>query len=597
MNDRREHSGTPKEAPARPSPFVSLVLFVVSMGIMGALRLYVFPHRFIALAWGLPLLLCLWHRDRRLLWALTLGFGVMSTYKALVLRPDARLSIDESEWLMQLASIGVLAAAIHSIVALTERLHEKNEELRRANGLLAAREEEVGRQNEELRSQAEELQQQNEEIQQQSEELEHQAEELRSQAEELRSLNSTLGRRQKMLQTLLESFRGPVADRQVLERICRSLLELIGRDASAAAIVERSGDQVALQAHAGPAVPASDTWAYENSFAALVMSKGRTAYVDDLAARPDLHVLRPREGAFRSVLATPLELSGSPVGTVQIFADIPRQWSSEEFTLIEWVAAQCSLVLETRRLQKELASSNSRLEQQVRERTSELRNLVDELEHFSYSITHDMRAPLRAMQGFAQLIQEQCASSLEPDCRDYLGRIRSAAARMDRLITDALCYSRLGREEMALEVVDTLALLRGIRESYPDFQMPRASVQFPGTMPAVVANPAGLTQCFSNLLANAVKFMEPGRLPRVVVSAELRGDEVRLWFEDNGIGIAPEMLPRMFGMFQRASKEYEGTGIGLALVRKVIERMGGRVGVESEPGKGSRFWLDLRSAP
>ena len=137
MNDRREHSGTPKEAPARPSPFVSLVLFVVSMGIMGALRLYVFPHRFIALAWGLPLLLCLWHRDRRLLWALTLGFGVMSTYKALVLRPDARLSIDESEWLMQLASIGVLAAAIHSIVALTERLHEKNEELRRANGLLA----------------------------------------------------------------------------------------------------------------------------------------------------------------------------------------------------------------------------------------------------------------------------------------------------------------------------------------------------------------------------------------------------------------------------------------------------------------------------
>jgi signal transduction histidine kinase len=574
----------------------SLILFAVSIGLMGILRLYVFPHRFIALAWGLPLLLCLWHRDRRLLWAMTLAFVVMSTYKALVLRPESRLSVDESEWLMQLTSIIVLALAIHSIGSLRDRLQIKNLALERTNQLLAAREEEVSRQNEELRSQAEELQQQNEEIHQQAQELEQRAEELRSQAEELRSVNSELGHRQKMLQTLLDSFKGPVADRQVLERICRSLLDLIGRDASAAAIVERAGDHVALQAHAGTVAPASDSWPYESSFAALVMSKGRTAYVDDLATRPDLRVLHPKGGEFRSVLATPFDLSGSPVGTVQVFADSPREWTSEEFTVIEWVASQCSLVLETRRLQKELASSNARLELQVRERTAELRALVDELEHFSYTITHDMRAPLRAMQGFAQLIQEQGADRLDGDCKDYLRRISSAAERMDRLITDALSYSKLGREEMHLEVVDTLSLLRGIRDSYPDFQMPRASVELPESIPKVVANPAGLTQCFSNLLANSVKFMEPGRLPCIVVRSEMRDGRVRLCFEDNGIGIAPEMLPRIFGMFQRASKEFEGTGIGLALVRKVIERMGGRVGVESELAKGSRFWLDLQPA-
>ena len=137
---------------------------------MGILRLYVFPHRFIALAWGLPLLLCLWHRDRRLLWAMTLAFVVMSTYKALVLRPESRLSVDESEWLMQLTSIIVLALAIHSIGSLRDRLQIKNLALERTNQLLAAREEEVSRQNEELRSQAEELQQQNEEIHQQAQE-------------------------------------------------------------------------------------------------------------------------------------------------------------------------------------------------------------------------------------------------------------------------------------------------------------------------------------------------------------------------------------------------------------------------------------------
>jgi signal transduction histidine kinase len=221
---------------------------------------------------------------------------------------------------------------------------------------------------------------------------------------------------------------------------------------------------------------------------------------------------------------------------------------------------------------------------------------VGELEHFSHSITHDMRAPLRAMQGYAEILAEESRESLDQTRRNYLGRIITSAARMDRLIIDALSYSRAVRQEMRLEVVDAGALLRGMVDSYPNLQPPHARIEIAPNIPPVRGNEAGLTQCFSNLLENAVKFVEDDVVPHVVVRPEIRDGRVRLWFEDNGIGIPTELQPRLFSMFQRASKKHEGTGIGLALVRKVTERMEGEVGVESEPGNGSRFWIELQRA-
>jgi signal transduction histidine kinase len=281
---------------------------------------------------------------------------------------------------------------------------------------------------------------------------------------------------------------------------------------------------------------------------------------------------------------------------VELYTEKPQQWTTEHFRIVEWVAAQCSLILEVRRLHSELERANENLEILVKERTGRLQELVDELEHFSYSITHDMRAPLRAMQGFAEMLALSESGVLDDgERKDYLQRIMTAAARMDRLITDALSYSKAVRREMALAPVNTRKLLKGMIESYPEFQVPLAVIELEDQIPDVLANEAGLTQCFSNLLNNAVKFVENGQQPRIKVRSEPGEGVVRLWFEDNGIGIPQEMTPRMFGMFQRGSRKYEGTGIGLALVRKVTERMGGRVGVESEPGKGSRFWLELKA--
>lgn len=244
----------------------------------------------------------------------------------------------------------------------------------------------------------------------------------------------------------------------------------------------------------------------------------------------------------------------------------------------------------------EQRDAEEKLERLVAERTVKLQETVGDLEHFSYTLTHDMRAPLRAMQAFGQLLEREYANRLDDLGQDYLRRIVESSRRMDHLITDALSYTKVVRQQLELKPVDTQALLKGMLKSYSEFQPPKAEVRIEEGIPWVLGNPAGLTQCFSNLLANAVKFVKPGAHPQVRVWAERRDGWVRVWVEDNGIGIRREDQDKLFTMFMRLTGDYEGTGIGLALVRKVAERMRGRVGVESEPGKGSRFWLELRES-
>jgi signal transduction histidine kinase len=220
---------------------------------------------------------------------------------------------------------------------------------------------------------------------------------------------------------------------------------------------------------------------------------------------------------------------------------------------------------------------------------------IGDLETFSYSIVHDLRAPLRAMRNFAQLLNEECGPVSET-ANDYVRRITTAAERMDRLILEVLNYGRVARADVSLAPVDVGALLRGMIETYPPFQPPHGGVELRGEFPPVLADEAALTQCLSNLLGNAVKFVAPGVTPRVRVWAESRDLRVRLLFQDNGIGIEQAAHEKIFEMFQRLSKRYEGTGVGLAIVKKAVEKMGGKVGLESEPGKGSTFWIELLAA-
>ena len=248
--------------------------------------------------------------------------------------------------------------------------------------------------------------------------------------------------------------------------------------------------------------------------------------------------------------------------------------------------------------QKELQQHALSLEKTVAERTAALRETVRELEAFSYSISHDLRGPLRAMNNFAQILRENYAAQLDDTGRDYLQRISASAGRLDKLVQEVLNYTRILRAEVPLTRIDLDKLVREILYSYPDWQPPQVDIQIEGTLPPVLGHEGFLTQCVSNLLSNAVKFVAPGVRPRVRIWAEPRNTRVRINFQDNGVGVAPEDETRIFRMFERIhpATDYEGTGIGLTIVRKAVERMGGRVDFESEPGQGSKFWLELRKS-
>jgi|GEM_PF-1567303 len=239
------------------------------------------------------------------------------------------------------------------------------------------------------------------------------------------------------------------------------------------------------------------------------------------------------------------------------------------------------------------------LEFVVAERTAELRETVSELERFSYSLSHDMRAPLRAMQGFSQIVEDEYGPQLDEQGRDYLKRISAAARRLDQLIRDVLSYTHVVREDVRLQPMQVAPLLRQLIAENPALQPPLAEVVVETPLLPIMGHEAYLTQCLSNLLTNGVKFVAPGRKPYVRVWTEAVGDQIRLLVRDNGIGIPREWQARIFGMFERMhpASHYDGTGIGLTIVRKAAERMGGLVGVDSEPGEGSTFWIQLNRPP
>jgi len=239
------------------------------------------------------------------------------------------------------------------------------------------------------------------------------------------------------------------------------------------------------------------------------------------------------------------------------------------------------------------------LEQVVAERTGELRETIGELEGFSYSVSHDMRAPLRAMQSFASYLVDEYRDKLDEQGVNYLHQIMRSAVRLDRLIQDVLSYTRILHTKLPLERVDLDRLVRDLVETFPNGQPIKPEIQIKGHLPHVTGNEALLAQCVSNLLSNGAKFVSPGTTPHIEISVEAVDDaSIRVCFKDNGIGIAPENHNRIFRLFERINPttQYEGTGIGLTIVRKAIERIGAQVGFESELGEGSNFWLQLRKA-
>jgi PAS domain S-box-containing protein len=215
-----------------------------------------------------------------------------------------------------------------------------------------------------------------------------------------------------------------------------------------------------------------------------------------------------------------------------------------------------------------------------------------ELEAFAYSVSHDLRAPLRAIAGFGEALKEEYAAKLDPTGNDYLNEILDATGRMNALVQDLLEYGRVSRINIPLEPVSVADAVHEAMRRAGDRQ--NLTVEVAADLKAYGHLPT-LTQVIINLVDNAFKFHEPGATAKVHVRAEDKGDRVRVSVQDNGIGIAPPHQERIFQVFERLHEreKYSGTGIGLAIVKRGVTRMNGKVGLQSEPGKGSTFWFEL----
>ncbi|TCV87437.1 PAS domain S-box protein [Sulfurirhabdus autotrophica] len=233
---------------------------------------------------------------------------------------------------------------------------------------------------------------------------------------------------------------------------------------------------------------------------------------------------------------------------------------------------------------------------ELTKRAEDLEASNQEMEAFSYSVSHDLRAPLRAVQGFAQALLEDYGTKLDATGQDFAQRIIDASSRMDLLIQDLLAYSRLSRIELIAKPIDLVNVVaEAISQIQIQIKESHAQISVIKPMPAAFGNRQTLVQVIANLLSNAIKFVSPGTSPQIRVWAETRYPNIRIWIEDNGIGLPAEHMGRIFQVFERLHgiETYPGTGIGLAIVKKGMERMGGSSGVESEVGKGSLFWLEL----
>ncbi len=282
------------------------------------------------------------------------------------------------------------------------------------------------------------------------------------------------------------------------------------------------------------------------------------------------------------------------------------KWILSTGAAVEWDAAGRPLRMlgthvdidRRRRAEEELRSLASALEERVRERTAELEAANRELESFSHSVSHDLRAPLRAIDGFSRLLEEEHARGIDEEGLRLLGVVRANTRRMGQLIDDLLAFSRAGRQELRRARVESGALVESVLAELLPAQR-RASLELDvGPLPAVEGDPGLLRQVWQNLLDNAIKFTSNRPRARIAVRGERRDQFVELAVSDDGVGFDPRYVDKLFGVFQRlhAATEFPGTGVGLALVRRIVERHGGTVGASGAPGKGATFTFTLPAA-
>jgi light-regulated signal transduction histidine kinase (bacteriophytochrome) len=312
---------------------------------------------------------------------------------------------------------------------------------------------------------------------------------------------------------------------------------------------------------------------------------------DPLAAH-----LPPPYTSSRSFLGAPISSPSRLYGIVYLLEKLgAEEFSEEDERVLATLAAQAAVAYENARRYEEIQQYAAELERRVEERTAELAAANKELEAFTYSVSHDLRAPLRHVDGFAKLLLEDYAPQLDPAAQKHLERVREATRHMSQLVDDLLGLARVGRQEVNKQIVGLNALVDEVLAELKPETESRQIIWEIGRLPSVECDPRLMKQVFFNLLSNAIKYTRPRERAIIEVREVQQQEQAVIFVRDNGVGFDMKYADKLFGVFQRLHRQedFEGTGVGLATAQRIIYKHRGRIWAEAELGKGAVFYFTL----
>jgi PAS domain S-box-containing protein len=326
---------------------------------------------------------------------------------------------------------------------------------------------------------------------------------------------------------------------------------------------------------------------------------GSVRYIEDLTALedpPPLYRQLLGEG-IRTLLSVPLLVEGEAIGEISLGSPTPAAFNAEHRDIALEIATPLAIAIQHARLREELSRQTGELERRLSERGAAVRAAIAELETVLYSISHDLRAPLRQLLGFSRLLLDECGPGLDPSASHYAQRIHEAADQMTTLVDDLINLSRIGRQDLLRREVSLTPLVEDVVGQFRAPADGRVIDWQIEELPTVECDPGLVKIAVTNLLSNAVKFTRPRDRATIRIRPVRSDGQVGLAVEDNGVGFKMAYAGKLFGMFQRLHRpdEFEGNGAGLAVVQRIAHRHGGKVWAEGEPDSGATFYMTLGS--
>jgi signal transduction histidine kinase len=302
-----------------------------------------------------------------------------------------------------------------------------------------------------------------------------------------------------------------------------------------------------------------------------------------------------------SLAVTPILSKKKVIGALNVASKKRYVFSEEEKDILQYIGHEIGIIIEKMKMEEELKEHRDHLEELIEKRTLELKGTMKdlkrsnaELEQFAYVVSHDLQEPLRMVANFTQLLQKRYQDKLDDEANEFINFAVDGATRMQGLINDLLTFSRIGTKGISFSPTDMNIILENVLANIQQSTIEAKAEITKDPLPVIIADGTQMTQILQNLISNAIKFRGKSSIS-IHVSGESLLDKWVFSVKDNGIGIDPKHFERIFVIFQRLHKrdEYEGTGIGLAVCKRIIHRHGGKIWVESELGKGSTFYFSI----